>query len=101
MGIFDVFTGERPSRKTTKSATGSSRGGLVLRDGMVVRQNGVSVLFFDDSSQKEVFIPLSQVTDWWFTSSGSKQNLRLADLELDDEVTLVIPRWLAKKERMV
>ena len=78
-----------------------TRGGFVEREGMVVRLHAASVLFFDDESQQEIFIPLSQIKDWWFTSSHSKRGLELEDCELDDELTIVIPGWLAKKEGMV
>ena len=101
MDMFDVFTGAQPNRKSAKSASGSRRGGFAERSGMVVRMRGASVLFFDDDSQQEIFVPLSQVKDWWFTASCSKQGLALEDCDLNDEVTLLIPKWLALKEGMV
>ena len=77
------------------------RGGNIEREGMVVTMRPMSILFFDDYGQKEIFVPISQVKDWWFTTTGSKDGLGIEDLEPDDEVTLIIHRWLAVKERLV
>ena len=103
MDMFDVFSGRKAKPKMPKApqTKTSSRGGLIERIGIVVRMRNASVLFFDDNSQQEIFIPLSQVKDWWFSSSGTKRGLRLEDLELNDELTIVIPKWLALKEGMV
>lgn len=104
MDVFSIFSGSVQTEKKAekkKQTSGSYRGGLVQRKGLVVRLRDESVLFFDDDSVQEVFIPRSQIKDWWFTSDGSKRTLSVADLELDDEITLVIPRWLAIKEGMV
>ena len=99
MDIFEIFVGAIPKEKL--KAGKSQRGSYVERRGMVVHMYDSSMLFFDDDSQQEIFIPLSQVKDWWFTSSKSKSGLKLEDCELDDELTIVIPGWLAKKEGMV
>ena len=101
--IFSVFSGvggAKAKKKTTcpGKSKADGRGGWVERRGMVVRVSPASVLFFDDASSTEMFIPVSQVKDWWFTSSGAKRGLSVPDLELDDEVTLVVPRWLLKNE---
>ncbi|MBQ9366757.1 MAG: hypothetical protein IJT83_03165 [Victivallales bacterium] len=103
MDMFDIFTGKQQPEKKPEAASGTSgkRGGYVERRGMVVRVQNASVLFFDDASQQEIFVPLSQVKDWWFTASSSKRGFALDDCELDDEITICIPRWLAKKEGMV
>jgi len=101
MDVFSMFS-DAPSRAAASKPSLKRRGGdLVARKGLVVRVTSSSVLFYDDVSVQEVFVPLSQVRDFYFTSSGGKRGLTLQDLELDDEVTLVIPKWLAKKEGMV
>ena len=101
MDMFDVFAGSSPAPSKKGKMSGRNRGGYVERSGLVARMRDASVLFFDDDSQQEIFVPISQIKDWWFTPSGTKRNLRLQDLELDDEVTLVFPRWLAVKEGLV
>ena len=100
--MFSFMTGSSagPSKKKKQSAK-PSNGGWSEHKGLVIRINEKSVLFFDDASVQEIFIPLSQVKDWWFTSDGGKRGLRLQDLELDDEVTICLPRWLAFTEGMV
>lgn len=72
--------------------------GYVEREGVVVRMAARSILFFDDDAGSEVFLPRSLIRDWWFTKDQSCRSLELNDLELDDEVTFVIPEWLAKRE---
>jgi hypothetical protein len=74
---------------------------LVNLEGLVVKVTKGAVLLFHDDTGQEVFIPKSQVHDWFFTRGGSKQRLSLNDLELNDEITLVVPRWLAKRENLV
>jgi len=69
--------------------------------GVVMKVRERSILLFHDDSVNEVFVPRSKIIDWWFTRNGRKDGLGLDDLELDDEVTLLIPKWLAKRERMI
>jgi hypothetical protein len=71
------------------------------RRGLVVRAAEKSILFFDDATGREVFIPISKILDWWFSDAGTKRGLRIQDLELNDEITILIPTWLAKKESLV
>lgn len=59
--------------------------------GLVVSVREISLLFFDDAKGKEVFLPISTIMDWWVTIGGTKRGLRLIDLELDDEITVVYP----------
>lgn len=89
--VADIFT----------QRTGSSNS-LVRREGLVVRNNPPrSVLFFDDEASTEIFVPYSQIKDWHFTASGSRDGLELEDLKLDDEVELYITKWLAKRENLI
>ncbi len=100
MSEFDFLICSQP-KPNKKNATPNKvkRGNAdVIRRGLVVRVVDRSVLFFDDESGQEFFIPKSTIVDWWFTVSGNKSNLRLDDLQLDDEITVVFPRWLARKE---
>lgn len=99
MDMFDFFDSPHAIKKI--EAPKKSFGSLVNRKGLVVSLRQASVLFFDDEAVKEVFVPVSLIKDWWFTTDGTKRGLGLGDLELDDEVTLVIPKWLAKKEKLL
>lgn len=71
---------------------------LVTREGLVVKLHKASLLFFDDKAQTEVFIPYSQIRDFWYTDCTGNLNKQIYDLEPDDEITIVIPQWLARKE---
>lgn len=71
---------------------------LVKRDGLVVKLHKASLLFFDDKAQTEVFIPFSQIRDLWYTGCTGKLKVQIHELDPDDEITVVIPEWLAKKE---
>ena len=105
MDIFSVFDGSPAGKKKESSTAKRSLAGKLPAEaklkGLVVRVSDKSLLFFDDGSGREAFLPLSKILDWWFTSSGSKRHLRLIDLELDDEITVLIPTWLARKENLI
>ena len=98
--LWDDFisppTSSRPDAKQGSAL--KIKGGLVKRAGMVVRMTSKSLLFFDDKSGQEVHVPYSEIADWHFTESGGKENLRLSDLNEGDVVSLVLPRWLCKRE---
>lgn len=79
----------------------SSGGGHVEREGIVVKLTAQSVLFFDDEAGQEFFVPVSTILDWWFTANGTKRTRDLEELEPDDEITLLMPRWLLKKEGLL
>jgi hypothetical protein len=100
---FFFLEGPSPVRppQNKKPAVRKSGSALVKLKGLVVLVRDKSILFFDDGSAREVFIPVRSVVDWWFISDGSKRGLRLTDLELNDEISVIIPIWLAKKEKML
>lgn len=67
--------------------------------GMVVRVRPKSIILFHDDTAQEVFIPRSVIQDWDFTDGrNSRGDLLLGDLEPNDQVAFVIPRWLARRE---
>lgn len=69
--------------------------------GVVVAQGPQALLFFDDESVQEVWISRRLIFDWWFTDSSAPDAtlpLEVDDLERNDEITIVIPRWLAERE---
>lgn len=80
---------------------GGTRSGEAELSGLVVRHGPKSLLFFDDESVQEVWLPYSKIIDWKFTDSNDDGCLDVRDLELNDEITVTIPRWLAKKEGLV
>ena len=100
---MDFMLFDEPPRRVSKQTVKkpSEVGGHVKLEGLVVRLQPQSVLFFDDGTGKEVFLPYSKILDWWFTSSGTKRGLRIVDLELNDAVTLLVPKWLARREGLV
>lgn len=104
MDFFEFLAGEGSSRPVKRLAGKRlPRNGLppqTKRKGLVVAARDASILFFDDDSGREVFLPVSTITDWWFTVDGTKRGMQLSDLELNDEVTMLIPIWLAKKEKL-
>jgi hypothetical protein len=69
--------------------------------GMVVLSRTASLLFFEDETATEVFVPTSQIVDWWFVDNHGKKGLRLEDLKRNDQVSLVIPKWLARREGFI
>ena len=71
---------------------------LLSLDGLFIRSSEKALLFFDDNSGQEVWIPFSVISDWWFTGDGTKRHLEMRDLELNDLVTLVVKTWFARKE---
>lgn len=77
------------------------RGGTDLRPGLVVRGSRQALLFFDDKATRQWMVPFKCVKDWYFTASGLQNGLKLEHLELNDEVTLELPRWLLIKEGLV
>jgi hypothetical protein len=89
------------SRSFTFSLDSESGGSWIKREGLVSRMTLASILFFDDESGQEIFLPFSQVQDWWYTKQGDKQGMRLKDLEPDDEITVLIPKWLLRKEGLL
>ena len=96
MDIFSSMLGRDEDIPLKKKA--GSGPPLVTRDGLAVKHNKASLLFFDDKAQTEIFIPYSQIRDWWYTDCPSNLNLEIAQIEPDDEITIVIPQWLARKE---
>jgi hypothetical protein len=76
----------------------NSGGDYVEREGIVVKVLPKSICFFDDVAGHEWFVPVSKLADWWFTNRGDKHELRICDLELDDEITILVPRWLLRRE---
>jgi hypothetical protein len=76
-------------------------GPFVWRHGVVAALRDKSIIFFDDAAVKEVFVPISRILDWQFTREKTKKNLRIRDLERDDEVSIYIPQWLAKREKLL
>lgn len=105
MDIFSVFDGTpAKKRKSVSKANRPARGALPAETklkGIVVRVTDNFLLFFDDGTGRETFLPFSKIMDWWFTSNGGKRHLRIVDLELDDDITVLIPIWLARKEKLV
>jgi hypothetical protein len=70
-------------------------------EGLVVKLTPRSLLFFSDVTGQEAFIPFSQIADWWFTERGDRRTFSLQDLEPDDEITVVVPKWLLRKEYLI
>lgn len=103
MDVFSLFGYQvkwtQKSRAAQKGPIGTGRS-MTRLPGLVVSVRDKSVLFFDDGSGREAFVPVSKVMDWWFTACGTKRGLRLCDLELNDEVTILVPTWLARKEKL-
>lgn len=101
MDMYDSLYGDasfRPARQSSKK--GSARGGVVTRSGLVVKTSEKAVLFFDDLVGYEYWVPKKSIIDWMF-SSGDKRGLSLFDLDLDDEISFVLPKWLLIKERVI
>jgi hypothetical protein len=69
--------------------------------GLVVKLTQRSLLFFSDVTGQEAFIPFSVIDDWWFTGRGDRQTFDIQDLEPDDEITVVVPKWLLRKENLI
>lgn len=99
MDVFSMLGSS--SGKSLNTKPRSANAGVMKLSGIVVRISEKSVLFFDDASGQEIFVPISRIMDWWFTSCGTKRGLRICDLELDDEITILMPTWLAKKEKLL
>jgi hypothetical protein len=76
-------------------------GPCTWRHGAIAAMRKKAIVFFDDASEKEVFIPISRILDWQFTKDKTKKHLRVQDLERHDEVSLYIPVWLAKREKLI
>ena len=70
----------------------------IPRAGVVVTTTPDAVVFFDDGTGLEVILPKSQIRQWCFVDTKSADNLRLQDLERDDEILVSVPRWLWMKE---
>ena len=104
MDIFSIFSGVSMSGRKPPAVSkdrGASRASAETRlNGLVVKVTTKAVLFFDDGSGREAFLPFSKIMDWWFTAGGGRRHLRVVDLELDDEITVVIPTWLARREKL-
>lgn len=99
--LFNMFSAPPElRRKPRKASKNALRGDFARLRGIVVRLYPASLLFFADDAQKEVFLPLVMIADWHFPD-GTKRGLRLTDLHLDDEVTIVTYKWLAKKEGLL
>jgi len=59
-----------------------------------------AVLFRDDRTKQDVFIPISRIRKWGLHDGmyvTFAKNIKL-DIEHGDEVWLDIPTWLAKRE---
>lgn len=67
-------------------------------EGIVVSVRDRSIEFMDDVSGQTAFIPFSAVRDWRFVDRQDKKGLNLHDLLVDDEISVDIPKWLARKE---
>ena len=98
MDIFSSFMGQDDDLVIIKSIT---KAPLVERSGLAIRLHKSSLLFFDDNAQTEIFVPYTQIRDFWFTGTGSKHSRKIEDIEPDDEITILIPVWLARKEGLV
>lgn len=96
MDFFSAFIGMETTKKAPKK-----RSSLVVREGLVVKFTEKSLLFFDDEAATEVFIPLTQIRDVWFTSGTKLLSTKLDALEPDDEISILIPAWLARKEGLI
>lgn len=68
------------------------------REGYVNTTTDKAILFYDDSTGEEIWVPMSIVKDWWFAEGGEKNELTLKSLKLNDNVTLVLPKWFIRKE---
>lgn len=73
----------------------------VTRHGLVVRQSEKALLFFDDAAVVEVWLPKKQIIDWCFLDSGTKDGFRLDHLERNDEIEIVITKWIARREGLI
>lgn len=103
MDMFSILF-EPPENKTNLKKSSFKGEDVVVRAGLVVKLSKSSLLFFDDNAQTEIFIPYSQILHFWFTDKEHRKNsieLTVLDLEPNDEVSIVIPKWLAKKERLI
>ena len=98
MDIFSAFLGNDEEPVIKKSRT---RAPLVERSGLVIRLHKSSLLFFDDKAQTEVFVPYTQIRDFWFIGTASRRSRRIEEIEPDDEITILIPLWLARKEELL
>jgi hypothetical protein len=67
----------------------------------VLKNGEKSILIREDSTQYEVFIPTSQIQDWWFQESGNQEDLELKHLEDGDEVVFVLSYWICRKEGFI
>ncbi len=98
MDIFSSFIGDDDGVDAKPSMSSAP---LVTRVGLVVKLHQHSLLFFDDKSETEIFIPYTQIRDFWYTDCMGNLGNRVSDLEQDDEITIVIPEWLARKEGLL
>lgn len=73
----------------------------ILRKGVVVTASEKAILFFDDESVTEFWVPRKMICDWRFVDDGTRQGLSDRHLERNDEIELLIPKWLARKEGLL
>jgi len=81
--------------------THNERNDPISREGTVSTITDRALCFFDDVSEREVWIPHQYIKSWVFTDMGTDRGWPLGALETGDDITVVIPRWLAVKERIV
>ena len=74
---------------------------FIERDLYVIRHGERSILVLDAESGREFFLPLSKIDDWWFTEDGHRRELFTEDLVEGDAITVVFPRWIAIRERLL
>lgn len=81
--------------------THEERNEPVERFGTVVTVTDLAVCLFDDMSEREIFFPRRYIKRWFFTDMGTDRGWPIGTLERGDDVTLVIPRWLAERENLM
>jgi len=73
----------------------------ILRKGVVVATTERAILFFDDESVTEFWVSRKMICDWRFVEDGTRQGLADRHLARNDEIELLIPKWLARKEGLI
>lgn len=74
------------------------KNGRFERKGLVVRNHRKAFVFFDDSIGAEYWVPYKALKDWFFTDTRTKKHADVTDLELNDEITVILPGWFLMRE---
>lgn len=72
--------------------------GFTKLHGTVLRVCSRSILFRDEQTKQEVFLPASQIRRWGVEGEIFSKEELLSDVLEGDAIFLEIPDWLAERE---